>query len=160
MPVFLEDGACIACGNPNSDKFGDHAVGCASQGERIARHNHLRDALYHTAVSASLAPLREERALLPGGDRPADVLVPHFAVGGRHMAIDVCVVSSLQAQLVERASTDPGHALNYRYQQKWAKYGEACSGEGISFQPLPFEVLGGIHDAASKVISKLGQATE
>ena len=96
--------------------------------------------------------------MIPGGDRPADVLVPHFAVGGRHMAIDVCVVSSLQAQLVERASTDPCHALNYRYQQKWAKYGEACSGEGISFQPLPFEVLGGIHDAASKVISKLGQA--
>ena len=82
MPVFETDGDCLACGQW-SDRFGDHAIGCASQGERIARHNHLRDALYHTAQSASLVPLREERALLPGlaGDRrPADVLLPNNAV--------------------------------------------------------------------------------
>ena len=158
MPIFPSDGACVACGLP-SDKFGDHAVGCASQGERIARHNHLRDALYHTAASAHLAPLREERALLPGaGDRPADVLIPHFAAGGRHMAVDVCVVSSLQAQLVDGAATEPGHALTYRYHQKWTKYSEACAAEGVCFQPLPFEVLGGVHDAAVGVIKKLGQA--
>ena len=51
MPLFQSDGACIACGQA-SDRYGDHAVGCASQGERIASHNHLRDALYHTAQSA------------------------------------------------------------------------------------------------------------
>ena len=74
------------------------------------------------------------------------------------MAIDVCVVSSLQAQLVERAATEPGAALQHRYNQKWDKYGEACLAEGISFQPLPFEVLGGIHEAAIVVIEKIGQA--
>ena len=63
---------------------------------------------YHTAVSASLAPLKEERALLPGTDgRPADVLLPNFA-GGRHAALDVTVVSSLQAQLVDRAGVEAG----------------------------------------------------
>ena len=95
MPVFRDSGACIACGLP-SDVYGDHAVGCASQGERIARHNHLRDALYHTAVSAHLAPLREERALLPGVHsqaRPADVMIPHLA-GGLHLAVDISIVSS------------------------------------------------------------------
>ena len=54
MPVFAGDGPCIACGQ-FSDSLGDHAVGCASQGERIARPNHLWDALYSTAQSAQLA---------------------------------------------------------------------------------------------------------
>ena len=33
LPVFDKDGPCIGCRAP-SDKYGDHAVGCASQGER------------------------------------------------------------------------------------------------------------------------------
>ena len=41
--------------------------------------------------------------------RPPDVLLLKFALGGKHMAVDVCVVSSLQAQLV-----------------KCAGYGELC----------------------------------
>ena len=84
-------------------------------------------------ASANLAPLKEERALLPGGVRPADVLLPNFASGGRHMAIDVCVVSSLQACMVDREAAEPGAALRERYHQKWDKYGEACLDEGIFF---------------------------
>ena len=157
MPVFAGDGPCIACGQ-FSDSLGDHAVGCASQGERIARHNHLRDALYSTAQSAQLAPLKEERAMLPGGDRPADVLVPHWGAGGRHLAIDVCVVSSLQSQLVERAAEQQGYALQHRYGQKWSKYGDACQEQGIHFQPLAVEVLGGFHECSVTTIKKLAQA--
>ena len=113
--------------------------------------------LYHTAQSANLAPLREERALLPGGDRPADVLLPHYA-GGRHQAVDVCVVSSLQGQLVEGASTIPGHALAHHYQQKWQKYGDACDREGISFLPAPVEVLGRFHEATVGLVKRLGES--
>ena len=103
------------CGLWQEDRWGDHAVGCASQGERISRHNHLRDALYHTAASAHLAPLREEKALLPGGEKPADVLIPNFANGGKHMAIDVSVVNSPQSQLIYRDSVEPGYGLAQRY---------------------------------------------
>jgi hypothetical protein len=39
-----------------SDIYGDHAISCGTEGERIARHNHLRDTLYHTCASAALAP--------------------------------------------------------------------------------------------------------
>ena len=154
--MFDRDGPCPACLQP-SDRFGDHSVGCASLGERIARHNYLRDALYHTAQSANLAPLREERALLPGGDRPADVLLPHYA-GGKHQAVDVCVVSSLQVQLVDGAAEEAGHALSHRYQQKWRKYGEACAQEGISFLPAPMEVLGGFHDVTISLVKRLGES--
>ena len=129
-PLFQGDGACQGCGR-HSDRLGDHAIACASQGERIARHNHLRDALFHAAASASLAPLREERALLPGVEqRPADVLLPNFA-GGLHCCVDVCVVSSLQAQMVNGAAEEPGHALQARYSQKWDKYGAACQDKGM-----------------------------
>ena len=138
-PLFRSDGACEGCGR-HSDKLGDHAIACASQGERIARHNHLRNAIFHTAVSASLAPLREERALLPGIEqRPADVLLPNFS-GGLHCCVDVCVVSSLQTQLVAGAAEEAGYALQHRYTQKWDKYGPACQAEGLVFQPVPVEV--------------------
>ena len=48
--------------------------------------------------------------------------------------------------------------MDHAYQQKWAKYGYACSSEGISFQPLPFEVLGGVLSSAVEVIKKIGKA--
>ena len=48
-------------------------------GKRSSRHNILRDAIFATAAGALLAPLEEERALLPGSNnRPADVLIPHW----------------------------------------------------------------------------------
>ena len=41
-------------------------MNCAWQGERIARHNCLRDLLHSTAAAAALAPAKEGRFLLPG----------------------------------------------------------------------------------------------
>ena len=40
IPIFGKEGDCVACGQ-FSDIYGDHAIVCASGGERIARHNHL-----------------------------------------------------------------------------------------------------------------------
>ena len=45
---------------------GDHAMSFGAGGERIARHNHPRDALFEMAVSAGLGPTKEERFLVPG----------------------------------------------------------------------------------------------
>ena len=44
-----------------------------------------------------------------------------------------------------------------RYQQKWSKFGDACSAEGIAFQPLVVETLGGWEEGAVQTIKKLGQ---
>ena len=117
MPVFQGQGPCIAC-RQQSDEFGHHAIACASKGEQIARHNHLRDALFNTAASASLAPTKEDRALLPGVDnRPADMMIPNWA-GGLHAALDITVVSPMQVQTIGRAANEPGYALTYIFQQK------------------------------------------
>ena len=87
------------------------AIGCGSQGECIARHNHLRDAIFATASSAHLAPTKEDRALLPNfEERPADVMLKNFQ-GCLHAALDVSVINPLQALTVQRAAKEPGYAL-------------------------------------------------
>ena len=77
IKLYSKPGPYPACSH-SIDEWGDQAIGCGTQGERIVRHNYLRDALYQTAASAALAPTREGRFLLPGSSRrPADVLVLH-----------------------------------------------------------------------------------
>ena len=97
--IYHSESPCPACHQP-SDPLGDHALGCGSQGERIARHNLLRDALWQTAAAAALGPVKEGRFLLPGRDaRPADLLLPRWS-GGQDAALDVTVVSALQQAMV------------------------------------------------------------
>ena len=158
-PVFTSSAQCPACKN-HSDREGDHAISCGSEGERIARHNHLRDSIFQVAVTAALAPSREERSLLPGtNSKPADVLIPHWT-HGRDTALDVTVVNPLQAALVYRAAydTNPGHALNYAFDWKMTKHGAACRREGLVFLPMPIESLGGWHEQAVEQVKKIGAA--
>jgi hypothetical protein len=92
IPVFASEGDCVSCGRP-SDIFADHAISCAYEGERISRHNRLRDAIYTAAQSAALNPQRELRNLLPNGEsRPADVFLPSW-IRGRDAALDVTVIN-------------------------------------------------------------------
>ena len=113
LPVFDQSGPCVACGR-DSDNMGIHAVGCAGQGQRIARHNVLRDILFQTAKQAQLAPTKEERYLFTQAarvnERPGDIVIPSFSAG-RDCVIDIAVVSSQQNLLVDRAGADPGSAL-------------------------------------------------
>ena len=37
-----------------NDFMGDHAISCAIGGERISKHNHVRDAIFKAAVEAGL----------------------------------------------------------------------------------------------------------
>ena len=113
MPIFQMEGPCVGRGTSFSDKYGDHAISCACQGERISRHNHLRDALYNAAMSAQLGPTREDRALLPlaaEGARPADVYLPLWAPGAKDAALDVTVVSPFQQATLEREARGPGRS--------------------------------------------------
>jgi hypothetical protein len=84
MKVYTREGEIPACGY-HSDRKGDHALCCGTGGERIARHNYLRDTLYHTSVSAALGPTKEERGLLLGvNKKPGDVCIPCWTGGVVH----------------------------------------------------------------------------
>jgi hypothetical protein len=155
--VFTQDGQCPACQDP-SDKEGDHAISCGSDGERIARHNHLRDHLYPTAVCSALGLTREDRALIPNSNsRPADVLIPNWT-NGLDTAMDVTLVNPLQRLLVVQAAARPGHALTTRFNEKMSKHGEACRRASLAFVPLVVETLAGWEELAEKQIKRLGAA--
>ena len=156
-PVFGSDGPCPACGQP-SDRLGDHALNCAWQGERIARHNSLRDALHSTAVKAALGPTKEGQNLLPGeGGKPADIFIPRHA-GGKDAALDVTVINPLQAATVAQAAETPGHALQVAHKRKMDKSWQPCNNQGIVFLPLAVESLGAWHKSAITEVKKLGSA--
>ena len=63
IPVYPSVESCIACWE-DSDEYGDHAIGCGKEGERIYRHNNIRDAIYETVKQASGTPAKEQSALL------------------------------------------------------------------------------------------------
>ena len=157
IPLLPSVEPCPACHQP-LDTMGDHALGCGSNGERIARHNLLRDALHQAAGAASLAPVKEGRFLLPGQNaRPADILIPGWS-GGRDAALDVTIVSPLQQAMVRGASEVDGYALNEAFRRKVAKAGEPCRQQGISFIPLAADTFGGWHGVAIEQVQKIGRA--
>ena len=158
LPVFTLEAECPM---PRcwlvSDKFGDHAISCGIGGERIARHNHVRDALLQVAVQAGLGPTKEPDGLLPGSDdRPADVLIPFWS-GCRDMALDFTVVNPLQAALVRRAANDGESAVEHANRGKMRKYEERCAAKGLVFVPLAVDTFGGWHSSALPILAKLGR---
>ena len=158
LPVFQVEAECPMprCVRV-SDMMGDHAISCGIGGERIARHNHVRDALFHTAVQAGLGPVREPDGLLPGSDdRPADVLIPVWS-SGKDTALDFTVVNPLQEALVSAASEDGSSAVEHAHNLKLRKYEERCAGEGITFLPMAVDTLGGWHPEALAIIQRLGR---
>ena len=157
VPVFSSSGPCPACSSP-SNCYGDHAIICGYNGERIGRHNMLRDALYRACCQAGLCPVRESQALLPDSDsRPADVLLPSFDQG-RDCALDVTVVSPLQQSLLVKAGEEPGAALTYAYERKMRQSSEACQQAGLHFFPLPFETFGGLHPKSISIVTTISRA--
>jgi hypothetical protein len=157
VPIYASQGPCPACLRL-SDRHGDHALCCGTGGERISRHNSLRDAFFDVAVSAGLSPTKEGRFLLPGVDRrPADVLLPHWEAG-LDAALDITVVTSLQAATVARAAEEPGFALEFAHERKLRGAEDLCRQQGLAFLPLVAEALGAWHPSAQKQVKKLGSA--
>ena len=155
--VYDRAGPCLACSR-HSVALGDHAMCCAHQGERISRHNALRDAIHSTAAAAALNPIKEGRFLLPGNNRrPADVYIGGWAAG-RDAALDITVVNPLQQALVEGAAATPGHALSYRYNTKMAAADAECQAQGIAFLPIVVESLGGWDERSVGELKKLSTA--
>ena len=80
-----------------TDTYGDHQVGCGGNGDRIHRHDSIRDAVLSAAQSAALAPRKEAPSVIPGSSsRPADVYLPNRKKG-QPAALDIHVISTYHA---------------------------------------------------------------
>ena len=138
--------------------MGDHALGCPKSGDRIARHNMLRDVIFEAASSADLGPTKEERHLLPGTSaRPGDVMIRRWA-NGKDAAIDVTVTGPLAASNVSAAAAEPGAALAKACQRKLRETADACRQEGLVFLPFAMETLGGFHAGAATQVRQIAAA--
>ena len=157
MNIYQTEGKCTACPR-QSDKRGDHAISCGYKGELIARHDHLRNALYNTCSQACLGPTREVRDLVAESDaRPADLFLPNWS-GGQDTALDITVVNPLQVAMAQQAAATPDYALGKSFDRKLAKHGDLCRQAGVAFVPLPFETLGGWHEVTVREVKKIGSA--
>jgi hypothetical protein len=160
LPVFRQAGECpMPRCTAHSDMFGFHAIVCATGSLRIAKHNHLRDAIFDAAQQAHLGPLKEPDGLLPGSDdRPGDIVLP-FWDNGRDVCLDVCVVSPQQVALVQQAAREGGGdvAVKHAFKAKMRKYEDRCAAEGLSFLPLAVDSYGGWHARSLEALTKLGR---
>ena len=157
VPLHSAPYSCPEC-RATADEFGDHQVGCGGNGDRISRHNALRDVLYSAAQSAALAPTREAIGVVPNShSRPADILLPTWR-HGRPAALDVHVISPLQQSTVHEAASTPGHALEVGVQRKLAAHLSACRSTGVDFLPIVAETLGGLGQDTIQVVRSIGES--
>ena len=155
-PIYDSDFSCPSC-HHQADRMGHHSFVCGTGGEQISRHNALREGLIRLAREAGHNPVREERFLLPGLDRrPADLLIP-FGSGGEDLALDVCVTASLRDDVIARGAEQPGYAASLAHARKVGQVGAACRANGIRFEPIAMENLGGFTDSAIRVITKIAR---
>ena len=160
LPVADSDMACPLC-DGTSDSFGDHARVCPCGGDRVKRHNQLRNILAGRARAAGLQPEVEKPNLLPprpelhggaedgsqhrgNGRRPADVWVGNWNLHGP-AAFDVAVTSGLRQGHVANSALDGSKAcMDYEVRKcSHLDTSAACATEGLQFVPLVVEACSG-----------------
>ena len=159
IPIYPEGTLCQACSTLAHpvimDRMSDHSMNCHSGRGMISRHNKLRDVIAATAAAASLSPRVEAKGLVAGANyRPGDVYLAGWPQG-RNTALDITVVNPLQDLYIQQAAATPGAALEGACKRKWAQAGDYCRREGLAFQPIALESLGGFHSGAVEVVRRL-----
>ena len=141
VPLHSSTYSCLEC-RGMADRFGDHQVACGGNGDRIARHNAIRDVLFSAAQYAALAPTKEAPSLVPSScSRPADILLPHWS-RGCPAALDVIVISPLQHLTLAGAASSPGRALRVGVSRKMSSNLPACRSAGVDFSALSWRPWG------------------
>ena len=157
VPLHSAPYSCPECSG-TADEYGDHQVGCGGNGDRIFRHNAVRDVIFSVAQSAALAPTREASGVVPDSQsRPADILLPTWS-RGRPAALDVHIISPLQRKTVQEAAHTPGHALQVGIQRKLTAHLSACRAVGVEFVPIVAKTLGGLAEDSIATVRALGKA--
>ena len=162
VPINGAEFHCSYC-DEVIDRYGDHCLTCAVGGDRIKRHNLLRNEVFYLCNSTGLNPELERPGLLQprpltgatqengtgrvpdgGQRRPADVYLPKWR-RGRPAAFDFAVTSGLRSDLVNLSAQD-GSTATKAYEEFKCSHQDTkvkCEEEGISFIPLICEADGG-----------------
>ena len=141
----MEEESACPISQAVADPLGDHQVSCGGNGDRILRHDSIRDEFFSAAQSASSAPQREVLSLIPdSSSRPVDVYLLNWK-RGLPAALDMAVISILQHLTLGGgggAATTQGYALSVRVERKMITHAAACCKVGVAFHPSGRRVLG------------------
>ena len=140
IPPLSEESSCPKC-SKSYDVFGDHALACSSS-DRIHRHDRLRDTIYNLASKTAFSPVLEKAHLTESRSHPGDVFLPCWS-HGRHAALDVTVINSLQPAILSHAGTSAGYEHEISDERMIVKHNSACNEVGVTFIPQYAEALGG-----------------
>ena len=137
-------------------------------GERVLRHNALRNAVFRWADRAGLNPeLEKPGLLLPqrpgdahvGRRRPADVFLP--ALAGVPSALDLAITAPQRMDhLLAVGVHGAGSAAAAYADTKATHMGTAreCAAQGVRYVPLVAEATGTWDPAAAKVLKDIARA--
>ena len=151
IPVLSKEILCPLCMQP-INIYGDHAVCCAKSGDRIGRHNSLRNLLSNFASLGQLSPILEKKGILgpTSGRRPGDVTLMNWT-GNKGLAIDVAVISPL---IQNRLSlVDP--CTDYAVTQKHGKYDKSFENKDFFFAAVVWETFGAINKEGEEVVRQI-----
>ena len=148
---------CDFCGgNRAVDQRGLHGLLCRGGGDRISRHNAIRDLLADLCSRASFSVEKvvvEKKHLLDeSGERPADVFIPSWN-GGRGLCLDVTVSSPLQTAYSTNYTL--GLAARKSAEHKDTRYKSKCAAKGNDFLPFSIEAFGAMDDRATSFLNKV-----
>ena len=151
------------CPQCNGENDLAHALTCKYGGNRVGRHNIVRDEVAHlcrtafgrTAYSTEVEPwVRKDAA---GGlqDLRADIGVRGLDQVGKVTMLDVRICHPVSKEYPGRSTAD---ALNSAEVDKTAKYGEACRENGWLFRPFVMSTDGVLGDQAETVVRRIGES--
>jgi hypothetical protein len=157
LHVFSNPFRCGANGcSKNMDLQGLHTMRCGTEGDRIKRHNKLRNFFFSQCKLAGQEPLLEPTNLMRNcGLKPADWGIPEYR-NGKFMAYDVAVTDPTQVAFVENAAITSGYAADAYAKIKLSKYADGLEkDDSILFAPIIAETFGGWNKDAADFISNL-----
>ena len=127
----------------------------------MTRHNVLRNFFFDLSNQAGLNPVKEARFLLPGGRKPADVLLPWSGglVGGDPSS-DLCAdltITGLRDCYLSRTVDDGSYPAVQAHVRKENLVGAACRNFGLTFVPVAMCALGSMTPTTYNLISRISK---
>jgi len=153
QPVFSNSVPCPLC-EQTMDLQGDHPLCCKKSGDRITRHNRLRNLVFKLADTGLLSPELEKLGILGVTDtsrrRPGDVSIKNWSLR-RGLAIDVAVICPLAASHLHK----PEPCESYAKSEKIDRYAPAFENSDYDFAPVVFETSGALNREGETVLKQI-----
>ena len=150
------------------DTHSHHAAMCVAGGERVQRHNALRDLVALWAEQGGLQPEKEKAGLLlpnrpdearTSHRRPADVYLPAF--NGAPTALDFAVTATQRLDALQQVGVGGAAAAAVAYTEVKRQHlntAAACASSGIHFLPLVVETTGAWAPEAHKALNQIARS--